>query len=187
MAQRRGQVLPLRPRGKRSSPLRFLIVSGPNLQLLGSREPGIYGSATLGEIHARLSALAERHGVLIDARQSNYEGELVTWIGEARSAGFHGVVVNPGGLTHTSVSLLDAVLASQLPVVEVHLSNPDARESFRRESFIARGCLGRVAGFGPMSYELGFLGLLAHHESPEPTRRDAAVRPLPKTRLAQKK
>ena len=180
MAQRRGQVLPLRPRGKRTTPLRILIVSGPSLQLLGSREPGVYGTATLGDIHARLATVAERQGVTIDTRQSNYEGELVTWIGEARSAGFHGIVANPGGFTHTSIALLDAALASGLPLVEVHLSNPDAREDFRHHSFLAKAALGRVAGFGPRSYELGLLGLLAYLEGPEPNRRDAAVRPLPK-------
>ncbi len=142
--------------------LRVRVVSGPNLQLLGEREPAVYGSTTLGEIHAALTALAAARGASIEARQSNHEGDLVTWVGEARRDGFDGVVINPGGLTHTSVSLLDAVRACELPVIEVHLSNPDAREGFRRRSFVARGCLGRVAGFGPRSYELGLTGLLDH-------------------------
>ena len=180
MGQRRGLVLPLRPR--RRSTLRILVVSGPNLQLLGTREPQVYGTSTLADVHQKLAQLAEKHGVVVEARQSNHEGDLVTWIGEARLAGFHGVVVNPGGYTHTSVALLDAVKASNVPVVEVHLSNPDAREGFRRRSLLARACVGRVAGFGPASYELGLLGLLAHLRAPEPLRRDAAVRTLPKTR-----
>ena len=141
---------------------RVRVVSGPNLQLLGEREPAVYGTTTLAEIHEALRALAEARGASIEARQSNHEGDLVTWVGEAGRDGFDGVVINPGGLTHTSVSLLDAVRASGLPVIEVHLSNPDAREGFRRRSYVARGCLGRVAGFGPRSYELGLVGLLDH-------------------------
>jgi 3-dehydroquinate dehydratase-2 len=141
---------------------RVLVVSGPNLQLLGRREPEIYGATTLGEIHDRLRRVATRAGVDLEARQSNHEGDLVTWVGEAGRDGFAGVVLNPGGYTHTSVALLDASKASGVPVVEVHLSNPDAREPFRRRSYVARGCLGRVAGFGPLSYELGLLGLLRH-------------------------
>lgn len=162
MGPRRGLVLPLVPRGDR----RILVVSGPNLQLLGTREPEVYGSTTLADIHARLAAVARERGAVVEARQSNHEGDLVTWIGEASRAGFHGVVVNPGGYTHTSVALLDAVRAAGVPVVEVHLSNPDAREEFRHRSLLARACLGRVAGFGAASYELGLLGLLVHLEGP---------------------
>lgn len=141
---------------------RILVLSGPNLQLLGHREPSIYGTTTLREIHEQLARVAGELGASLEARQSNHEGELVTWLGEAGRDGFSGVVINPGGYTHTSVALLDAAKASGLPVIEVHLSNPDARESFRRRSYVARGCLGRVAGFGPLSYELGLRGLLRH-------------------------
>lgn len=141
---------------------RILVLSGPNLQLLGHREPSIYGTTTLREIHEQLARVAGELGASLEARQSNHEGELVTWLGEAGRDGFSGVLINPGGYTHTSVALLDAAKASGLPVIEVHLSNPDARESFRRRSYVARGCLGRVAGFGPLSYELGLRGLLRH-------------------------
>jgi len=148
------------------SGLKILVVSGPNLQLLGEREPSVYGTTTLVEIHARLAEVAARRGAEIVARQSNHEGDLVTWVGEARRDGFSGVLINPGGYTHTSVALLDAVRACGLPVVEVHLSNPDAREGFRRRSWVARGCVGRVAGFGPRSYELGLEGLLGVEQQP---------------------
>ena len=141
---------------------RVRVVSGPNLQLLGEREPTVYGTTTLAEIHAACARLAQERGATIEARQSNHEGDLVTWVGEARRDGFAGVVLNPGGYTHTSVALLDAVRACALPVIEVHLSNPETREGFRRRSYVARGCLGRVAGFGPRSYELGLAGLLDH-------------------------
>jgi 3-dehydroquinate dehydratase-2 len=142
--------------------LRVLVLSGPNLQLLGAREPALYGSSTLAEIHERLLNLGGAEGAEVEARQSNHEGDLVTWLGEAARDGFHGVVINPGAYTHTSVALLDAARASGLPVIEVHLSNPDAREPFRRRTLVGRACLGRVAGFGPLSYELGLLGLLRH-------------------------
>jgi 3-dehydroquinate dehydratase II len=180
MAQKRGEVLPLRPRGnkKAAGPFSILVLSGPNLQLLGVREPSIYGTATLADIHDQLRKVADRHGARVDARQSNHEGDLVSWIGEARSAGFHGVVINPGAYTHTSIALLDAVKASGVPVVEVHLSNPESREGFRKKSYIARAVIGRVSGFGPTSYELGLLGLLSHLEAPEPLRREASVRSL---------
>lgn len=185
MAGRRGQVLALPGPGKRAIPApKVLVLSGPNLQLLGLREPEIYGTTTLAQIHARLTQVAEQHSGSIEARQSNNEGDLVTWLGEAKAQGFSGVLINPGAYTHTSIALLDAAKASGLPVVEVHLSNPDARESFRRKSFIARGCLARVAGFGPVSYELALLGLIAHLQGvPSPARRDASVRPLPKPKL----
>jgi 3-dehydroquinate dehydratase II len=99
-------------------------------------------------------------------RQSNHEGDLVSWIGAARDDGFAGVVLNAGAYTHTSIAVLDAIKASGIPVIEVHLSNPDAREPFRRRSVIAPACLGRVAGFGPWSYVLGLEGLLHHLARP---------------------
>lgn len=140
------------------------MVSGPNLDLLGSREPALYGTATLEEIHAALVTAAGARGASVECLQSNHEGDLVTWVGRAGREGFSGVVLNAGGLTHTSVALLDAVRACGLPVVEVHLSNPEAREPYRRRSRIAAGCLGKVAGFGAASYTLGLLALLDHLE-----------------------
>ena len=139
---------------------RVLCLSGPNLQLLGTREPEVYGTATLAEIHARLVARARELGAEVDPRQTNHEGTLVDWIGEARAAGFAGIVLNPGAYTHTSIAIHDALKAVALPCVEVHLSNPDAREPFRRRSRIARACVGRVAGFGADSYELALEGLM---------------------------
>lgn len=139
---------------------KLLVLSGPSLDRLGTREPAIYGSLTLAEIHARLARLAEREGAQIDARQSSHEGELVSWIGAAPGEGFHGILLNAGAYTHTSIALLDALRGAGLPAVEVHLSNPEAREAFRRRSYTARGCVGKVAGFGARSYELALLGLL---------------------------
>jgi len=140
--------------------LRFLILSGPNLHRLGRREPSIYGSQTLDEIHAGLSDFASTRDAVVDCRQSNHEGQLVEWIGAAGDEGFLGVVLNPGAYTHTSYALYDAIRACDVPVVEVHLSNPDAREEFRRHSCVAPACLGRVAGFGAHSYRLGLEALL---------------------------
>jgi 3-dehydroquinate dehydratase-2 len=138
----------------------ILCVSGPNLQLLGTREPAVYGRETLAEIHARLEERARALGVEVDARQTNHEGTIVDWIGNMVRDGFAGLLINPGAYTHTSIAILDAVRAVALPCVEVHLSNPDAREPLRRRSYVARGCIGRVAGFGADSYELALDGLV---------------------------
>jgi 3-dehydroquinate dehydratase-2 len=138
---------------------KLLCISGPNLQLLGTREPEVYGKETLAQIHARLARRAREIGVGIVARQSNHEGTLVDWIGEAQRKGFSGILLNPGAYGHTSIAILDALRASGLPCVEVHLSNPDAREPFRRRSMVARACVGRVAGFGGESYVLALEGL----------------------------
>jgi 3-dehydroquinate dehydratase-2 len=151
----------------RSRALRVRAVSGPNLDLLGSREPAVYGTATLADIHAALEAAARARDVAIECLVSNHEGDLVTWVGRAGREGFDGVVLNAGALTHTSIALLDAVRASGVPVVEVHLSNPEAREPYRRRSRIAAGCVGKVAGFGPASYVLGLLGLVDRLRSGE--------------------
>ncbi len=139
---------------------RVLCVSGPNLQLLGTREPQVYGRQTLADIHQRLAARAQALGVEIDCRQTNHEGAIVDWIGAAPRDGFAGLLVNPGAYTHTSIAILDAVRAVALPCVEVHLSNPDAREPFRRRSYLARAAVARVAGFGADSYELALDGLV---------------------------
>jgi 3-dehydroquinate dehydratase-2 len=139
-----------------------LVLSGPNLQLLGSRETRIYGRLTLTQIHERLEQVALERGCRIDCRQSNHEGVLVDWIGNAKKERFEGVIINPGAYTHTSIALYDAIRAASLPAVELHLSNPDAREPFRHRSMIAAACLGRVAGFGPNSYLVALRALLDH-------------------------
>ena len=131
----------------------ILVLHGPNLNLLGSREPELYGSETLEDINGRLERLAAELGVDIVVRQSNHEGELVEAIQEAPDVA-EAIIINPAAYTHTSVAIRDALLAVGLPAVEVHLSNPMQRETFRHESLVADVVVGTVSGFGPMSYEL---------------------------------
>lgn len=142
----------------------MLVLSGPNLDRLGRREPEIYGTLTLSEIHARLERVARERSCAVDCRQTNHEGALIDWIGSAADQGFSGILINPGALTHTSYAIYDALRGARLPAVEVHLSNPDAREIFRRRSRVAPACVGRVAGFGANSYLLALDGLLGHIE-----------------------
>jgi 3-dehydroquinate dehydratase-2 len=130
------------------------VLNGPNLNLLGIREPEVYGRDTLDDIAAMLEESAKALGLEIDMRQSNHEGHLIDWLHEANSRKVRAVLLNPGGLTHTSVALLDAIKSITVPVIEVHLSNPHARESFRRNSFVGRAAKGTVAGFGARSYLL---------------------------------
>jgi 3-dehydroquinate dehydratase II len=137
-----------------------LVLSGPNLDRLGKREPEIYGTTTLAQIHQQLAAAAQARGVTVDCRQSNHEGALIDWIGAAADAGFFGILLNPGALTHSSYALYDALKGSSLPAIEVHISNPDAREEFRKTSLVAPACVGKVAGFGAASYTLALAGLL---------------------------
>jgi 3-dehydroquinate dehydratase-2 len=142
------------------------VLHGPNLNLLGTRETEIYGTDTLREIDLQLEALAKERGAELRSVQSNHEGELIDCIQEARSWA-HGLLINPGGFTHTSVALRDTLLAVALPVVEVHLSNVFSREEFRRYSYISPIAIGVVSGFGPTSYRLGLEALLDHlHGSP---------------------
>jgi 3-dehydroquinate dehydratase-2 len=141
--------------------LRVLVLHGPNLNLLGTREPSQYGMADLAAINHSLRRLATREGIGIECRQSNLEGELVTWIQEARGR-FDGILINPAAYTHTSVAIRDAISAIQIPTVEVHLSNIHRREEFRHHSYVAGVAVGQIAGFGPDSYLLGLRGLLNH-------------------------
>ncbi|MEM7435445.1 MAG: type II 3-dehydroquinate dehydratase [Myxococcota bacterium] len=138
---------------------RVLVLNGPNLNLLGTREPDVYGSTTLQDVEKELQTVGAKLGATVDCRQTNLEGQLLDWLHDGRNA-FDGVVINPGGLTHTSVSLRDGIAACGLPTVEVHISNTAARESFRHNSFIAAVCIGSVIGFGKNSYSLGLRALI---------------------------
>jgi len=137
-----------------------LVLHGPNLNLLGTREPGIYGRMSLQAVDRLIEQHARRRGLRVECRQSNHEGQLVDWLQGARRDGFMGVVFNPGAFTHYSIALRDAVAAIDVPVVEVHLSNVHAREEFRSRSVIAPAARGQISGFGPHSYLLGVDAIL---------------------------
>ena len=137
-----------------AAPPLIYVLNGPNLNLLGLREPEIYGPETLDDLAERIEKRAESLGVRVDIRQSNHEGHLIDWLHEARLKGAKAVVLNAGAFSHTSVALHDAVKAVGLPVIEVHLSNTQARESFRRRSLIASAAAGSIIGLGGMGYEL---------------------------------
>ncbi len=142
---------------------RILVLHGPNLNLLGQRDPSIYGSSTLADIDRALAEAADRRGAAVECFQSNIEGELVDRIQSATGT-FDAIVINPAAYTHTSVAIRDALDACGVPAVEVHLSNVHAREPFRHTSLTAARCVGQICGFGPNSYLLGLDAALAHVE-----------------------
>jgi 3-dehydroquinate dehydratase-2 len=139
--------------------MKILFLNGPNLNLLGQREPAVYGKTTLADIETRVRAKAAAEGAEVDFRQTNLEGELVTWIQQAPGK-FDAIVLNAAAYTHTSVALRDAISATAIPTIEIHLSNVHAREEFRHKSLIAPVCKGQITGFGAESYLLGFQAAL---------------------------
>lgn len=146
-----------------SSHTKIVVIHGPNLNLLGKREPEIYGDSTLDELNKMLEHIAERHNITLDCFQSNHEGEIIDKIQQSIGKS-EGLILNPGGYTHTSVAIRDALAAFQAPVVEVHISNIYQRESFRQESLISPVATGTITGFGLDSYRLGLLWLIKHLE-----------------------
>jgi 3-dehydroquinate dehydratase-2 len=145
--------------GRTSRALRILVVHGPNLNLLGKREPEIYGTHTLADIDADLAATAKDLGVEVESIQSNHEGELIDRIQESMGHA-DGILINPGGFTHSSVALRDALVATDLPVVEIHLSNVYARESFRKLSYVSPIAIGVISGLGAQGYQFGLEALV---------------------------
>jgi 3-dehydroquinate dehydratase-2 len=135
------------------------VLNGPNLNLLGTREPHIYGRSTLADVEKLCRTAAERHGFALVFRQSNHEGQIIDWINEARAEKAAGLIINPAGHTTTSVAILDALLAMESPVVEVHITNIHAREEFRRHSYVSRAARAVVCGFGINGYALAIAGL----------------------------
>jgi 3-dehydroquinate dehydratase-2 len=141
--------------------LSLLVLNGPNLNLLGQRQPQVYGKATLADVEALCREAATRLALEIDFRQSNHEGQLIDWIHEAKGR-HHGIVLNAGAFTHTSIAIMDALASVELPVAEVHLSNIHRREDFRHLSYVSKVALGMICGFGPHGYVLAMEALAAH-------------------------
>ena len=135
------------------------VINGPNLNLLGTREPHIYGRATLADVEKLCHATAQRHGFVVVFRQSNHEGQIVDWINEGRAEKAAGLIINPAGYTTTSIAILDALLAMEAPVVEIHISNIHAREEFRRHSYVSKAARAVICGFGIDGYALAIAGL----------------------------
>ena len=143
----------------KSARVSILVLQGPNLNLLGTREPDVYGRETLDDIHSGLLLVAQELGVDLAFYQSNHEGQLIDRIHQARFDEIDGIIINPAGYTHTSVALRDALVAVQIPTIEVHLSNIHSRESFRQHSYVAPITLAQICGFGATGYELALRGL----------------------------
>jgi 3-dehydroquinate dehydratase II len=137
----------------------ILLLNGPNLNLLGTREPAVYGAGTLEDLERQCEEWGTELNVSVTCRQSNFEGQLIEWVHEAATAGFRGVVINPGALTHYSYALRDAIAGQTLPVIEVHISNVDAREAFRHVSVTAPVCRGKVSGLGWRGYRYALMDL----------------------------
>jgi 3-dehydroquinate dehydratase II len=137
------------------------ILNGPNLNLLGTREPELYGRASLADVEKLCRTTAQRFGLSVEFRQSNHEGEIIDWIHQARAAKAAGLIINPAGYTTTSVAILDALYTIEAPVIEVHITNIHARESFRRHSYVSRAARAVVCGFGIDGYALAIAGLAA--------------------------
>ena len=144
-----------------------LVIQGPNLNLLGSREPQVYGHTTLADIHQRLADHAKTAAIELDTFQSNHEGELIDRIQKAKSDGVDFIIINPGGFTHTSVALRDALAGVAIPFIEVHLSNIHQREEFRKHSYLADVAKGVICGLGPIGYELALQAAVQHINAPK--------------------
>jgi 3-dehydroquinate dehydratase II len=152
---------PISPDVVREMPKTVYVLNGPNLNLLGTREPELYGRATLADVEKLCRATAQRFGLAVEFRQSNHEGEIVDWIQEARAKKAAGLIINPAGYTTTSVAILDALHTIEAPVIEVHITNIHARESFRRDSYVSRVARAVVCGFGIEGYALAITGVAA--------------------------
>jgi len=144
--------------------MKILVINGPNLNLLGTREPGIYGSLTLADLEAKLEELSRELGIELTFKQTNQEGQIIDWLHLAKAKDFSGIILNAAAYTHTSIAIMDGVKAVGLPVIEVHLSNVFAREPFRHHSFISPVAIGQICGFGADSYLLALRAIHSHLE-----------------------